>query len=154
MDVEVSNLWWLGKRSLYITTTHLLSIERADWPNLRDTFKARDANLWQHEFPLVFPVEVSALNSISINIFMTLMLILKADAWLKQNMSYWPINSLDFALKKTALTLKRSCNFFRVKSNELKDQQDMFSYIPGACATHNFTYLARGPCVYLLCSTV
>ena len=50
-------------------TTHLLSIERADWPKLHDMFKARDANLWQRGFPVGFPVEVSALNSLFINIF-------------------------------------------------------------------------------------
>ena len=48
---------------------HLLSIERADWPKLHNMFKARDANVWQREFPVGFPVEVSALNSIFINIF-------------------------------------------------------------------------------------
>ena len=52
-----------------IVATHLLSIERTDWPKLHDMFKARDANLWQREFPEGFPVEVSALNSIFINIF-------------------------------------------------------------------------------------
>ena len=50
-------------------TTYLLSIERADWPKLHDMFKARDANIWQREFPVGFPFEVSALNSIFINIF-------------------------------------------------------------------------------------
>ena len=50
-------------------TTHLLSIERADWPKLHDMFKARDAIVWQREFPVGFPVEVSALNSLVINIF-------------------------------------------------------------------------------------
>ena len=32
-------------------TTHLLSIEHADWPNLHDRFRARDANVWQREIP-------------------------------------------------------------------------------------------------------
>ena len=41
-------------------------------------------------------------------------------------MSCWPVNSFDFTLEKTALTLKHSCNFSREKSNELTDQQDMF----------------------------
>ena len=50
-------------------TTHPLSIERADRPKLHDMFEARDANVWQREFPVGFPVEVSALNSIFINIF-------------------------------------------------------------------------------------
>ena len=50
-------------------TTHLLSTERADWPKLHNMFKAHDANVWQREFPVGFPVEVSALNSLFINIF-------------------------------------------------------------------------------------
>ena len=50
-------------------TTHLISIERSDWPKLYDTFKARDANVWQREFPVGFLVEVSALNLLFINIF-------------------------------------------------------------------------------------
>ena len=37
-------------------TTHLLSIERADWPKLHDMFKARDANVWQREFPVGFVI--------------------------------------------------------------------------------------------------
>ena len=36
---------------------------------LHDMFKACDANVWQREFPVGFPVEVSALNSLFINIF-------------------------------------------------------------------------------------
>ena len=64
----------IGKRNapfwqMFQVTTHLLSIERADWPNLHDMFKARDANVWQREFPVGFPVEVSALNSLFIYIF-------------------------------------------------------------------------------------
>ena len=45
------------------------SIEWADWPKLHDMLKACDANVWQREFPVGFPVEVSALNSLFINIF-------------------------------------------------------------------------------------
>ena len=52
-----------------ILTTHLLSIERTDWPKLHDMFKACDANVWQREFLVGFPVEVSALNSLFINIY-------------------------------------------------------------------------------------
>ena len=48
---------------------HLLSIERADWPKLHDMLKACEANVWQREFPVGFLVELSALNSIFINIF-------------------------------------------------------------------------------------
>ena len=35
---------------------------------VKPIFKARDANVWQREFPVGFPVEVSALNSFSIKI--------------------------------------------------------------------------------------
>ena len=48
---------------------HLISIERADWPKLYNLFKVCDTNVWQREFPVGFPLEVSALNSIFINIF-------------------------------------------------------------------------------------
>ena len=54
---------------LYQLTMHLLSIERADWPKLHDMFEACDANVWQREFPVGFPVEVSDLNLLFINIF-------------------------------------------------------------------------------------
>ena len=33
-------------RDKYLTT-HLLSIERADWLKLREMFNARDAKMWQ-----------------------------------------------------------------------------------------------------------
>ena len=56
-------------KTIISLTTHLLSIERADWPKLHEMFKARDANVWQRQFPVGFPVEVSALNSLFINIF-------------------------------------------------------------------------------------
>ena len=37
-------------------TTHLLSIDRADWSKQPDMFKARNAKIWQCEFPQGFPV--------------------------------------------------------------------------------------------------
>ena len=49
-------------------TTHLLSIERADWPKPHDMFKARDAKAWQREFPVGSPVCGS--NLLLINIFL------------------------------------------------------------------------------------
>ena len=58
-----------SKQSFYHVTTHLLSIDRADWPKLHDMFKACDAIIWQREFPLGFRIVVSALNSLFINIF-------------------------------------------------------------------------------------
>ena len=39
----------------YLFTTHLLSIERADWSKQLDVFKACDAKIWR-EFPVGFPV--------------------------------------------------------------------------------------------------
>ena len=48
-------------------TTHLLSTERADWPKPHDMFKTRHAYVCQ--FPVGFPVEVSALKSLFINMF-------------------------------------------------------------------------------------
>ena len=41
------------------------------------------------------------LNSdINEHFFMMLLLVYKEDAWLKQNMSCWSVNSFDFALEK------------------------------------------------------
>ena len=48
---------------------HLLSIVRTDWPKLHDMFKARDADVWQCEFPVGILFEVCVLNSLFINIF-------------------------------------------------------------------------------------
>ena len=53
----------------YTITTHLLSMERSDWPKLHDMFKASDAKTWQCKFPVGFPVRVCALNLLFINIF-------------------------------------------------------------------------------------
>ena len=43
-------------------TTHLFSIERADWPKLHDMFQARDAKAQYREFPLRFLVGFCASN--------------------------------------------------------------------------------------------
>ena len=51
-----------------VITTHLLSIERADWPMLHDMFKARDSKTWQRKFPVVFPARVCDLNLVFISI--------------------------------------------------------------------------------------
>ena len=72
---------------------------RTDWRKLHDMFKARDAKTWQSEIPILFSVTVCALNLLFINIF-TMLLVQKADAWLKQNMSCGFVNSFDFALEK------------------------------------------------------
>ena len=74
--VIIKGQWHSSHGYLSITvTTHLLSIECVDWPKLHDMFKAYDANVWQREFPVGFPVEISALNSIFINIFPDVLLI-------------------------------------------------------------------------------
>ena len=39
----INRLYDIEARSHGCLTTHLLSIERADWPKLHDVFKARDA---------------------------------------------------------------------------------------------------------------
>ena len=83
-----------------VITTHLLSIEHADWQKLHDMFNARDANVWQSEFPVGFPVEVSALNSIFINIFHDVVACIESRCVIKQNMSCWSVDSFDFALEK------------------------------------------------------
>ena len=71
-------------------TTHLLSVERADWPKLHDMFKARDAKTWQRKFPPGFPVKFVPWICYSSTLFTMLLFVWKANAWLK---------------------LKRSCNF-------------------------------------------
>ena len=58
------------KSKVYCGTTHMLSIERADWPRLHDMFKARDAKAWQGEFPVGFPIRVCALHLLLIDIFL------------------------------------------------------------------------------------
>ena len=69
-------------------TTHLLSIERADWPKLHDMFKARDVNVWQREFPAGLPVEVSALNSTFINIFHDVVALIESKCVIKAKHVY------------------------------------------------------------------
>ena len=109
-------------------TTHLLSIERDDWPKLHDMFKACDANVWQREFPVGFPVEVSALNSIFINIFHDVVACIESRCMIKAKHVLLVCWFIWFCAGKTALALKRKCNFSLVKSNKLTDQQDMFFY--------------------------
>ena len=60
-------------------TTHLLSIERADWPKLHDMFKARDAKAWQREFPVGFPVRVRASSLLLTNIFLDI--VARIESW-------------------------------------------------------------------------
>ena len=56
-------------RHVHRLTTHLFSNERADWPQLHDMSKVRDAKTRQREFPVGFPVGVCTHNLLSINIF-------------------------------------------------------------------------------------
>ena len=110
-----------------IRPKHLLSIECADWPRLHGVFKARDTIVWQREFPVGFPVEVSALNSLLIKIFHDVVVRIDSRCVIKANMPCWSVNSFDCALEK--LHSCWSARFFsRAKSNELSDQQDMFFY--------------------------
>ena len=59
---------WIEKYVQYIfivverITTHLLSIERADWLKPNNKFKGRKAKTLQTKFPVGFPVGVCALN--------------------------------------------------------------------------------------------
>ena len=61
-------------------TTHLLSIERADWPKPHDMFKSRDANVWQREHDAVARLESRCV--------------------IKAKHVCWSVNSFDFALEK------------------------------------------------------
>ena len=61
-----------------VDINHTPAFYRARWlakATRHDMFKARDANVWQREFPVGFPVEISALNSIFITFFMLLLLV-------------------------------------------------------------------------------
>ena len=83
----------------WTVTTHLLSIGRADWQKLHYMFNARDAKSWQRELPVGFQVRNCALNLLFINIFHDVVARIKADAWLKQNMSCWSVTSFHFSRK-------------------------------------------------------
>ena len=79
---------------------HLLSLERADWPKLHGMFKALDAIVWQREFPVGFSVEVSALNSLYINIYHDVVVRIESRCVIKAELPRWSVNSFDFALEK------------------------------------------------------
>ena len=56
---------------MYKVINHAPAFYRARWlAKPHDMFKTRDANTRQREFPAGFPVEVYALNSLYINIFL------------------------------------------------------------------------------------
>ena len=97
-------------------------------------FNARDAKSWQRLFPVGFSVKVCALNLLFINILHDVVARIESRCVIEAKhvllvWSCWSVNSFDFRWKKTALALKRLCNFSRDKSNQLTDQQDMFCYI-------------------------
>ena len=62
-------------------------------------FKARDPKSWQRNFRYHFRLEFVSWISYSSTFFTMLLLVWKADAWLKQNMSCWSVNSFDFLLE-------------------------------------------------------
>ena len=62
-------------------------------------FKARDANVWQCEFPVGFPVDVSALNSIIINIFHDAVAFIESRCVVKAKHVCWSVNSFDSILR-------------------------------------------------------
>ena len=86
--------------SIYCLTTHLLSIDRAHWLKLHDMYKARDAKTWQRKFPVWLPVGVCASNLLFINTFHDAVVCIETNAWLKQALAYWAVNSFGFALEK------------------------------------------------------
>ena len=84
----------------HTVTTHLLSIERADWPKQSDLFKASDAKTWKRKFSIGFPVRVCALNLLFVNIFHDVVVRKESRCVIKQNRSCCSIYSFDFALKE------------------------------------------------------
>ena len=111
--------------NVYAITMHLLCIDRADWPKLHGKFKANDANTWQHEFPVRFLVEVCTLSSFYFNIFHDVVARIEGRCMIKAKHVLLDSYFVWFFTGKTALALKRSCNFSRAKSNELTDQKYM-----------------------------
>ena len=118
--------------SCNLITTHLLSIERVDWLKLHDMFNARDTKSKQWYFPVEFPVGVYALNSFFINIFYGVVARIESRCVIKSITCIVGLLIPSILRWKTALAVKRSCNFSREKSNELTGQQDRFHY------THNW----------------
>ena len=112
--------------NVYSVTTHLFSIERADWPKLHDMFKARDANVWQRIFPVGYPVEVSASYSFYINIFVVARIESRFVIKAKHYLVVLLIRSI--LRRKNCTSAEALVQFSRVKSNELTDQQDTFFY--------------------------
>ena len=90
-----------------VLTTHLLSVERVNWPKLHDMFKARDAKVWQREFPVWFLVEVSALNSTFIKIFHDLVARIESKCVIKTKHVLLVCSFVRFCAGKTALALTR-----------------------------------------------
>ena len=106
-------------------TTHLLSIECADRPKLYNMFKTRDACVWQSEFPIGFPFEVSALNSLFI-IFHDVARI-ESRCMIKANLVLLVCELYRFFIGKIALALKRSCNFLALNRTNLQTTKACFS---------------------------
>ena len=97
-----SQSWLLFHISLQlqILTTHLLSIERADWTKLHDMFKARDAEANQREFPVGVPVRVCASNLLLFNIFLDIIVRIESRCVIKAKHVLLVCYLFDFSLEK------------------------------------------------------
>ena len=101
-DESTCAMAWLQPRTCFF-------IERADWPKLHDIFKAGDSNVWQSKFPEGFPVEVSALNLLFINIFHDVVVRIESRCMIKAR--HRCFNSFEFALEKLYLRLSARAIF-------------------------------------------
>ena len=122
---------------IHVITTHLLSLERNDWPKLRDMFKARNTNARDREFPVGFPVEVCALNSLFFNVCHNVVARIESRCVIKAKHALLVCWFVRVSTGNTTLALKRSCIFRRAKSNKLTYQQDMCFYMHHAKVGHD-----------------
>ena len=111
----------------FVLTTHLISIKRADWPKLHDMSKTRDCKAWQRKFPVGYPVTICALNLLLINIFLDVVTRIGSRCVIKEKYVLLVCKFVRFFAGKTALALKRSCNFSREKSNEMQTNKTCLS---------------------------
>ena len=103
----------LGPARQGLITTHLLSIERVDWPKLHDMFKARDANTWQLRFPVGFLVRVCALYLLFFSNFHDVVACIESGRVIKARYVFLLCKFVFIAQDKPALELKRSRDFSR-----------------------------------------
>ena len=109
-------------------TTHLLSIERHDWPKLHDMLKARDAKTGQRKFPAGFRVRFCALDLLFINFFRDVVVGIESRCVIKSKHVLLVCSYVRFCVGKTALALKRSCNFSQRKIDRI-NRPSIFYYI-------------------------